>query len=125
MGVVRLAQALPQLQVKAEAFDPDEHLLNVENGVIDLTRERITYLLRGTVLRREAGGGAQPLAEGVSGLWLTYYDRADVPTTDPARVASVGIRVEVSRGIAFPLAPTVMETRVRFRNEKRPAPPPS
>jgi len=36
MGVVRLAQALPQLQVKAEAFDPDEHLLNVENGVIDL-----------------------------------------------------------------------------------------
>ena len=94
-----------------------------ENGVIDLTRERITYLLRGTVLRREAGGGAQPLAEGVSGLWLTYYDRADVLTTDPARVASVGIRVEVSRGIAFPLAPTVMETRVRFRNEKRPPPP--
>ena len=56
-----------------------------ENGVIDLTRERITYFLRGTVLRREAGGGAQPLAEGVSGLWLTYYDRADVPTTDPAQ----------------------------------------
>ena len=35
-GIVRLAQALPQLQVKAEAFDPDEHLMNVENGVVDL-----------------------------------------------------------------------------------------
>ena len=95
-----------------------------ENGVIDPTRERITYLLRGTVLRREAGGGAQPLAEGVTGLWLTYYDRAGEPTTDPARVASVGIRVEVSRHTAFPLSPIVMETLVRFRNEKRPDPPP-
>jgi putative DNA primase/helicase len=35
-GIVRLAQALPQLQVRADEFDPDEHLLNVENGVIDL-----------------------------------------------------------------------------------------
>jgi hypothetical protein len=60
----------------------------------------------------------------VSGLWLTYYDRADAPTTDPSQVASVGIRIEVSRGIAFPLAPTVMETLVRFRNEKRPERPP-
>jgi putative DNA primase/helicase len=35
-GIVRLAQALPQLQVRADEFDPDEHLLNAENGVIDL-----------------------------------------------------------------------------------------
>lgn len=95
-----------------------------ENGVIDPTRERITYLLRGTVLRREAGGGAQPLAEGVSGLQLTYYDRADAPTTDPTLVASVGIRVEVSRAATFPVSPIVMETRVRFRNERRPELPP-
>jgi type IV pilus assembly protein PilW len=95
-----------------------------ENGVIDPTRERITYLLRGTVLRREAGGGAQPLAEGVSALQLTYYDRADAATTDPAQVASVGIRVEVSRAITLPLAPVVMDTRVRLRNEKRPELPP-
>lgn len=95
-----------------------------ENGIIDSTRERITYLLRGTVLRRDAGGGAQPLAEGVSGLWLTYYDRADMPTTDPSQVVSVGIRIEVSRSTAFPLAPIVMGTRVRFRNEKRPELPP-
>lgn len=36
LGIVRLAQALPQLQVKTDFFDPDEHLLNVENGVVDL-----------------------------------------------------------------------------------------
>jgi len=95
-----------------------------ENGVIDPTRERITYLLRGTVLRRDAGGGAQPLAEGVSGLQLTYYDRADVPTTDPAKVASVGIRIEVARATVFTLPPIIMDTRVRFRNEKRPVLPP-
>jgi prepilin-type N-terminal cleavage/methylation domain-containing protein len=94
-----------------------------ENGVIDSTRERITYLLRGTVLRREAGGGAQPLAEGVSGLQLTYYDRGDARTTNPALVASVGIRIEVSRATAFTLPPIIMETRVRFRNEKRPTLP--
>ncbi len=76
-----------------------------ENGVIDPTRERITYLLRGSVLRREAGGGAQPLAEGVSRLQLTYYDRADALTTDPTQVASVGIWIEVSRATAFPSGP--------------------
>src|SRR5713226_8914982 len=34
------------------------------NGLIDPTRERVTYLLRGgeTTLRRDAGGGAQPIA---------------------------------------------------------------
>jgi hypothetical protein len=35
----------------------------------------------------------------------------------------VGIRVEVARATALPLAPIVMETRVRFRNERRPEPP--
>ena len=100
-----------------------QHDLN-ENGVIDATRERVTYLLRGTVLRREAGGGAQPLVDGVRRLVLSYYDRADEPTTDPARVASVGILLEVARETASPTASTLMGTRVRFRNERRPELPP-
>ena len=91
-----------------------------ENGVIDATRERVTYLLRGTVLRRDAGGGAQPLVDGVQRLVLSYYDREDAPTTDPARVASIGIVLEVARSAATPTAPTIMGTRVRFRNERRP-----
>lgn len=99
-----------------------QHDLN-ENGVIDLTRERVTYLLRGTVLRRDAGGGAQPLADGVRRLLLSYYDRGDQPTVDPARVASIGIVLEVARGAATTAAPAFMGTRVRLRNERRPDPP--
>ena len=95
-----------------------------ENGVIDPTRERVTYLLRGTVLRREAGGGAQPLVDGVRRLVLSYYDRDDRPTSEPAQIASVGIVLEVARTAPTPLAPTLMGTRVRFRNEKRPDLPP-
>jgi prepilin-type N-terminal cleavage/methylation domain-containing protein len=95
-----------------------------ENGVIDPTRERVTYLLRGTVLRREAGGGAQPLVDGVQRLVLTYYDGDDRPTTEPARVASVGIVLEVARSAPAPVAPAFMGTRVRLRNERRPEPPP-
>lgn len=94
------------------------------NGVIDPTRERVTYLLRGTVLRREAGGGAQPLVDGVRRLVLTYYDRQDEPTADPARVASIGIVLEVGRDAAVPAAPAFMGTRVRIRNERRPELPP-
>ena len=100
------------------------HDLN-ENGTIDPTRERITYLLRGAVLRREAGGGAQPLVEGVQRLSLSYYDREDRPTTEPARVASVGIVLEVARSAPRSLAPIVMGTRVRLRNERRAELPPA
>ncbi|HKZ07545.1 MAG TPA: hypothetical protein VJU81_18910 [Methylomirabilota bacterium] len=91
-----------------------------ENGIIDPTRERVTYLLRGTVLRREAGGGAQPLVDGVRRLVLSYYDRQDEPTTDPARVVSIGIVLEVGRDGAVPAAPAFMGTRVRIRNDRRP-----
>jgi type IV pilus assembly protein PilW len=84
------------------------------NGVIDPTRERVTFLLRpgDAVLRREAGGGAQPLAEGVRRLALTYYDRAGAETADPARVASIRIQLEV--GFAGP--GVVVESHVTLRN---------
>src|SRR5216684_5812802 len=46
------------------------------NGLIDPTRERVTYLLRPkeTTLRRDAGGGAQPLAANVRRFALFYLD---------------------------------------------------
>jgi type II secretory pathway component PulJ len=131
VGLERMATELRQAgyDPQGAGFDaivlaePDrvtlQHDLN-ENGVIDPTRERVTYLLRGTVLRRDAGGGAQPLVDGVARLVLSYYDREDQPTVDPARVASVGIVLEVARGAASSVAPAFMGTRVRFRNERRP-----
>ena len=88
-----------------------QHDLN-GNGVIDPTRDRVTYLLRDRVLRRDAGGGAQPLVEGVRSLRLTYYDRAGVVTAQPARVTSVRIRLEVGEGGAA----VVLEGLATLRN---------
>jgi type IV pilus assembly protein PilW len=82
------------------------------DGVIDPTRERVTFLLRGTVLRRDAGGGAQPIIEGVRRLELDYFDAHDRPTADPARVRAIRIRLEA--GLAGPGAR--METQVALRN---------
>jgi len=88
-----------------------QHDLN-GNGVIDPTRDRVTYLLRDSVLRRDAGGGAQPLVEGVRSLRLTYYDRAGVETTRAAHVTSVRIRLEVGEGGAA----VVLESLTTLRN---------
>ncbi len=86
------------------------------NGVVDPTRERVTFLLRPgeTVLRRDAGGGAQPIIEGVRRFSLTYFDRAGAPTTDPSRVASV--RIQLGVGLAGPGA--VMEAQASVRNHR-------
>lgn len=84
------------------------------NGVVDPTRERVTYLLRAgeTILRRDAGGGAQPVVEGVRGFRLVYLDRGGAPTTDPAAVTAVRIRLEIG-GVD---AGVVMETQATLRN---------
>lgn len=84
------------------------------NGLIDPTRERVTYLLRPgeTTLRRDAGGGAQPLAESVRRFTLSYLDKDGAPTADPGRIASV--RIEIEAGRAGPEA--TMGTLVTLRN---------
>ncbi len=84
------------------------------NGVVDPTRERVTYVLRAgeSTLRRDAGGGAQPLIDGVRAFRLTYLDRAGAETTDPAAVSAVRIRIEVGGDGAG----IVMETRATLRN---------
>jgi type IV pilus assembly protein PilW len=84
-----------------------------EDGVIDPTRERVTYSWDATarILRREAGGGAQPLINDVHALALTYHDAAGDPAA-AATVRSVRVRLEV--GARAPRA--VMETEVALRN---------
>ena len=84
------------------------------NGVIDPTRERVTYLLRAgeSTLRRDAGGGAQPVINGVRGFRLTYLDRDGAETTDPEAVIAVRVRLEVGRDGAGVL----METQATLRN---------
>lgn len=84
------------------------------DGVVDATRERVTYLLRPgeTILRRDAGGGAQPIINGVEQFVLTYFDAAGAPTTDAAAVAAIRIRIDVGRGAAR----VTMQTRAALRN---------
>jgi len=84
------------------------------NGLIDPTHERVTYLLRAgeTTLRRDAGGGAQPIAEGVRRFVLLYLDKDGDPTVDPAHVALV--RIELEAGRRGPEA--IMSTQVMLRN---------
>ena len=84
------------------------------NGVVDPTRERVTYLLRPgeRILRRDAGGGAQPVIEEVRELRLSYLDRAGAPTSDPAAVTAVRIRLEVGEAGSA----VVVETQATLRN---------
>ena len=84
------------------------------NGVVDPTRERVTYLLRAgeSILRRDAGGGAQPVINGVRALRLTYLDREGVETTDPEAVIAVRVQLEVGGDGAGVL----METQATLRN---------
>ena len=85
------------------------------DGVIAGNPETITYSLRGRTLRRNAGGGAQTLIDGVESLTLTYLDAGGNPTQAPGEIRSVlitittGPRGPVSRGVS-------MTTRVRLRN---------
>ncbi|MEX2220507.1 MAG: hypothetical protein WEG40_01805 [Candidatus Rokuibacteriota bacterium] len=84
------------------------------NGLVDPTRERVTYVLRTgeSTLRRDAGGGAQPVIEGVRSFHLTYLDREGAETTDPAAVIAVRVRIVVGGdGAAVP-----MQTQATLRN---------
>jgi type II secretory pathway component PulJ len=84
------------------------------DGVVDPTRERVTFLLRPgeSTLRRDAGGGAQPIITGVRRFALTYFDAAGLVTADPAAVAAIGIQIDV--GLAGP--GVTMRTQATLRN---------
>jgi len=78
----------------------------------------VTWLLSGSVLRRNAGGGAQPIVNGVRALSFSYRDKAGLPTTTPAEIRTVVITLTVE-----PTGPgtagttqTVLSTEVRLRN---------
>jgi type II secretory pathway component PulJ len=53
--------------------------------------ETITWRLAGDVLRRDAGGGGQPVINGVRTLALAYFDERGAPTAEPGAVRRVRI----------------------------------
>ena len=90
-----------------------------EDGVIGSRPETITWLLGDDgVLRRDAGGGAQPVINGVRALSFTYLSADGFPAAGPADVRSVVIKL--TAGSEGP--PTrhhglvTLQTEVRLRN---------
>jgi hypothetical protein len=53
--------------------------------------EHITWWLAGDVLRRDAGGGAQPVVDGVQSLRLTYFGETGAPSTEADAVRTIAI----------------------------------
>ena len=109
-GFDAVAVAAPEQIALQQDLDGD--------GVIAARGERVTWRLAGTILRRDAGGGAQPIINGVRALRLTYFDAAGAPTAAPAEVRSVEI-VLVTRpeySVAASTVSTVLTTHVRLRN---------
>jgi type II secretory pathway component PulJ len=90
------------------------------DGVIAGNGETVTWLLRDGVLRRNAGGGAQPIINGVRDLSFTYLDAAGAPAVSPAAIRVVGISLTTEPDHAHSrlaaTAPHTVITQVRLRN---------
>lgn len=102
--------------------EPTRIVLHVDldgDGVVADRRETVTWRLAAGVLRRDAGGGAQPIVEGVRDFTLGYRDERGAPTAEPTAVRSVRISLTTGAGdipgAIRPVSTTVM-TEVRLRN---------
>ena len=90
------------------------------DGGIAARGERITWHLDGSTLRRDAGGGAQPIADGVEQFTVRYFDAHGLPTADPAAVRAVEVTIRAANpGPPSTLtrgASTQLSTTIRLRN---------
>lgn len=90
------------------------------DGTIAGATETVTWRLAGDILRRDAGGGAQPVVNGVRALRLAYVDAAGAPTTDPAAVRRVTVtlvtRADHATSWAARDLAAVFTTDVHLRN---------
>ncbi|PYM91452.1 MAG: hypothetical protein DME04_18725 [Candidatus Rokuibacteriota bacterium] len=88
------------------------------DGAVTAVGETITWRLTGRTLRRDAGGGAQPIIDGVRSLVLEYLDAAGEPTAGASDIRTVVITVvtEAESVLAGREVTTTFSTRVRLRN---------
>jgi type II secretory pathway component PulJ len=103
-----VAVAEPQRMVLQQDLDGD--------GAIAAVGERVTWRLAGAVLRRDAGGGAQPIVNGVRALALRYLDAAGAVTTTPRDVRSIAVTLTTEPEGAATSAATTLSTLIRLRN---------
>ena len=100
--------------------DPTRIVLHSDldgDGVVTGAGETVTWHLAGNTLRRDAGGGAQPIIDGVRSFALEYLDALGRPVATPDDVRSVVITLVTESAFDVPRAPvTIFSTRVRLRN---------
>ena len=108
-GFDAVALAEPERVVLQQDLDGD--------GAITASGERVTWRLAGSILRRDAGGGAQPIVNGVRALELRYFDTRGVATTVPQDVRTVAVALTTGPDGAAAATPSItMSTRIRLRN---------
>jgi type II secretory pathway component PulJ len=74
--------------------EPARVVLHVDrdrDGAVAGPTETVTWRLVGDVLRRDAGGGAQPVINAVQSLTLEYYDAAGALAIDVAAVRRITV----------------------------------
>lgn len=109
-----IAAAEPERVVIQSDLDGD--------GRIAGAGETVAWLLREGVLRRDAGGGAQPVVDDVRAFSLGYLDGRGRPTRVPGDVRTVTVTLTTGAGAADdglaagPGMTTTLATRVRLRN---------
>jgi hypothetical protein len=119
-------QGDPRRVPALSVVEPARVVLHVDrngDGGIAGSGETITWRLAGDILRRDAGGGAQPVINGVRSLTLAYLDAAGAPTTEPAAVQRVVVTLSTRADHAGSratrdLGPT-LTTEVHLRNRPR------
>jgi len=87
------------------------------DGTVAGPGETITWRLTGATLRRDAGGGAQPVIDGVRKFALEYLDASEraAASADDARTVVITLSTEAA-GEPADRSVTTYATRVRLRN---------
>jgi type IV pilus assembly protein PilW len=108
---------LPALAVAEPSRLVIQHDLDGD-GVASARGETVTWQLTAGVLRRNAGGGAQPIVNGVHALSFRYLDADARPTTLPAAVRTViiALTTEPEHPGAGGATLIRLTTEVRLRN---------
>ena len=108
-GFDAVAVAEPERIVLQQDLDGD--------GAIATNGERVTWRLAGSILRRDAGGGAQPVINGVRELTLRYLDARGLATSVPQEVRTVVVTLATAPDGADAATPSAsVSTRARLRN---------
>jgi type II secretory pathway component PulJ len=103
--------------------EPTRLVLHVDknlDGVVAVSSETIVWRLDRDILRRDTGGGGQPVINGVRALAFVYFDAAGAPTTDAAAVRTVRVslstRADHVRAASTAGLGATLSTEIRLRN---------